>query len=127
MAGTRNTLHYHYAAKHSQRRSVETKVMTIHGIRWVLVGVLLAVLASIPLPVAAVRDGFGATPQSYAPSTAQRARVTLEQAADAVARATGGRILDAKAVGNEYRIKVLTRRGEVRVFYVNADTGSMHE
>jgi len=127
MAGTRETLHYDHAGRHPQRRTVETEAMTIHGIRWVLVGVLLAVLASMPVPVAAGHDGFGAAPQSYAPSTAQRARLTLEQAADAVARATGGRILDAKAVGNEYRIKVLTRRGEVRVVYVNADTGAMHE
>jgi hypothetical protein len=101
--------------------------MTIQGIRWVLVGVLLALLASAPVAVAAGNDGFGAAPQSYAPATAQRARVTLEQAADAVARATGGRILDAKAVGNEYRIKVLTRRGEVRVVYVSAETGAMRE
>jgi uncharacterized membrane protein YkoI len=101
--------------------------MNMQSIRWVLVGVVLAVLASLPIPGHA-RDTLGFEPQSFAPSTtAQRARVSLEQAADAVARATGGRILDAKAVGNEYRIKVLTKRGEVRVFYVNADTGAMHE
>jgi hypothetical protein len=101
--------------------------MNMQSIRWVLVGVVLAVLASVPIPGHA-RDTLGFEPQSFAPSTtAQRARVSLEQAADAVARATGGRILDAKAVGNEYRIKVLTKRGEVRVVYVNADTGAMHE
>jgi uncharacterized membrane protein YkoI len=91
--------------------------------RWLLVGVLLAILASVPVAVQAQ----GAAQQSFAPSTAQSARLSLEQAAEAVARSTGGRILDAKAVGREYRIKVLTRRGEVRVVYVDAETGAMRE
>jgi len=101
--------------------------MSMQSIRWVLVGLLLAVLASVPRAVHAGHDTFGRAPQSFAPATAQRARITLEQAADTVARATGGRILDAKAVGREYRIKVLTRRGEVRVYYVDAETGAMRE
>ncbi len=99
--------------------------MIMQSIRWLLVGILLATLASTPAVVHAAHEGFA--PQSFAPATAQRARVSLEQAAETVARATGGRILDAKAVGNEYRIKVLTKRGEVRVFYVDAETGAMHE
>jgi hypothetical protein len=101
--------------------------MNMQGIRWVLVGVLLAVLTSAPITVHAGRALLAAGPQSFAPATAQRQRISLEQAVQTVARTTGGRILDAKAVGNEYRIKVLTKRGEVRVVYVDAETGAMRE
>ena len=101
--------------------------VNLQSIRWLLVGVVLALTTTMPVSLHAQREGFGTSPQSFAPSTAQRARITLEQAADAVARATGGRILDAKAAGREYRIKVLTKRGEVRVVYVDAETGAMRE
>jgi uncharacterized membrane protein YkoI len=52
--------------------------------------------------------------------------VTLQQAIDIVQRATGGRVLDAKEVNGQFRIKVLTRDGEVRIVYVDAQTGEMH-
>ena len=104
-----------------------TEPMNMQSIRWGLIGLLLAFLASVPRAVHAGHDAFEPAQQSFAPATAQRARITLEQAAETVARATGGRILDAKAVGREYRIKVLTRRGEVRVYYVDAETGAMRE
>jgi uncharacterized membrane protein YkoI len=46
-----------------------------------------------------------------------------------VVRATGGRVIQAQPAtvnGHEaYRIKVLTARGEVRVVYVDAETGAM--
>jgi uncharacterized membrane protein YkoI len=42
-----------------------------------------------------------------------------------VQRATGGRVLDARESGEGYRVKVLTRRGEVRTVYVDARTGEM--
>ncbi len=108
--------------------NADTKAMDTRAIKLVLVGLLLAVLTSLPLRAQAGHGAPGMEVQTFAPSTtAQRPRLSLEQAAEAVARATGGRVLDAKAVGNEYRIKVLTKRGEVRVVYVNADTGAMHE
>jgi hypothetical protein len=34
-------------------------------------------------------------------------------------------VLDAKDLGSQYRIKVLTRNGEVRVVFVDAETGAM--
>lgn len=71
-------------------------------------------------PDAAVRS-------NYAPSLAADRRISLEQAIDSVQRATGGRVLDAKDAGGQYRIKVLTRRGEVRVVYVDARTGAMSD
>ena len=56
-------------------------------------------------------------------------RISLNQAADLVQQRTGGRVLSAQAVreqGREiYRIKVLTRQGEVRIVLVDAATGHM--
>jgi uncharacterized membrane protein YkoI len=52
-------------------------------------------------------------------------RISLAQAIEAVQRATGGKVLDAKDLGSQYRIKVLTRTGEVRVVFVDAETGAM--
>ena len=59
----------------------------------------------------------------------QRAQIGLSQAADMVARSTGGRVLSAQTVqegGREvHRIKVLTRNGEVRIVRVDAASGRM--
>lgn len=56
-------------------------------------------------------------------------RITMSEAFEIVQRQTGGRVLqaqDARGEGrNAYRIKVLTRQGEVRVVYVNAETGAI--
>ena len=65
--------------------------------------------------------------QGFAARTVAERRVTLAQAIAIVQRATGGRVLDAKDLGGEYRIKVLTRSGEVRVVYVDAQTGAMRD
>jgi len=58
-----------------------------------------------------------------------QARIGLSQAADLVARSTGGRVLSAQTVqegGREiHRIKVLTRNGEVRIVRVDATSGRM--
>ena len=51
-------------------------------------------------------------------------RISIEQAIAIVQRETGGKVLDARAQGQQYRIKVLTRGGEVRVVYVDAATGA---
>ncbi len=54
--------------------------------------------------------------------------ITLEQAVDQVQRETGGTVLSAEPrhVGRrvEYRIKVLTPQGHVKVIAVQADTGT---
>lgn len=63
--------------------------------------------------------------QSFAPRSTRDERISLEQAIDTVQRNTGGKVLDARSGNGEYRIKVLTRRGEVRVIYVDARTGRM--
>ena len=64
--------------------------------------------------------------QGFAPQTVADRRISLAQAIEAVQRATGGKVLDAKDLGSQYRIKVLTRNGEVRVVFVDAETGAMH-
>jgi uncharacterized membrane protein YkoI len=65
------------------------------------------------------------TAQDYAPRQLTQQRISIEQAIAIVQRETGGKVLDARAQGQQYRIKVLTRGGEVRVVYVDAATGSM--
>lgn len=58
---------------------------------------------------------------------AQAAELTLQEAIAKVQRETKGKVLGAETVhaGNQtiYRIKVLTRDGQVRVIQVPADSG----
>jgi len=69
------------------------------------------------------QEAYG--PRAFSAHRVAQQRVTLQQAIDIVQRATGGRVLDAKEGNGQYRIKVLTRNGEVRVVYVDAQTGEM--
>jgi len=55
---------------------------------------------------------------------AQRA-LSMSEAIDRVRKSTGARVLDAQDAGSHYRIKVLTRNGEVRVMQVDARTGKI--
>ena len=52
-------------------------------------------------------------------------RISIQQAIAIVQRETGGRVLDARDQGQQYRIKILTRKGEVRIVYVDARTGAV--
>lgn len=81
----------------------------------------------------------GAQAEHFAPVRPPRAdpametprapRIDVDEAADMVRRQTGGRILAAQTVRDggrpSYRIKVLTREGEVRIVFVDALTGTM--
>jgi uncharacterized membrane protein YkoI len=88
----------------------------------------LILLAGLCVPVQAQRWNPEATgARDFAPRTVAERRVTLAQAVAIVQRATRGKVLDAKDLGDEYRIKVLTRSGEVRVVYVDARTGAMRD
>jgi len=90
--------------------------------------VALTLLAGLCTSAQAQRwsaEGTGA--QGFAPRTVADRRVTLAQAVAIVQRATGGKVLDAKDLGGQYRIKVLTRSGEIRVVYVDAQTGAMRD
>lgn len=57
------------------------------------------------------------------------ARLSLNDATELVQKRSGGRVLAAQEVREQgrqmYRIKVLTRQGEVRIVLVDAETGSM--
>jgi uncharacterized membrane protein YkoI len=89
--------------------------------RRILLALAVAALTLPALPAQAQRhatDGF-------ALQRVAQGRISLEQAIAKVQRATGGRVLDARATGDGYRIKVLTREGDVRVVYVDARTGEM--
>lgn len=94
---------------------------------------LIVLLSALLPPAAQARDaaleagpGLG---QWQLAQAGRQGRLSLSEAADLVQRRTGGRILAAQAVreqGRElYRIKVLTRQGEVRIVLVDAATGSM--
>ena len=85
---------------------------------------LLRPLLLFWLPIAAV-SAQTAPVLAPAPAPAD-ATITLEQAVDQVHRDTGGTVLSAEPrhVGRrvEYRIKVLTPQGHVKVIAVPADT-----
>lgn len=59
----------------------------------------------------------------------KHAGLSLNDATELVQKRTGGRVLAAQEVREQgramYRIKVLTRQGEVRIVLVDAETGSM--
>jgi uncharacterized membrane protein YkoI len=94
--------------------------------RILVVLTLLAALATAPAHAERGRRAQEAAgPHGYAPRQLVQQRVSIEQAIAIVQRETGGRVLDARAQGQQYRIKVLTRSGEVRIVYVDAATGSM--
>ena len=59
--------------------------------------------------------------------TAKHPRISLSEATQSVQARLGGRVLTAQEVRerNAYRIKILTPQGEVRIIYVNAETGEM--
>jgi uncharacterized membrane protein YkoI len=63
--------------------------------------------------------------QGFAARSVAERRISLEQAVAIVQQQTGGRVLDAREQGNGYRVKVLTRRGEVMVVFVDAHTGAI--
>ncbi len=65
----------------------------------------------------------------FVADSGRHGRLSLNDATDLVQKRTGGRVLAAQEIREQgralYRIKVLTRQGEVRVVLVDAETGSM--
>ncbi len=93
--------------------------------RYLIPGLALVLLCLSSRPYAA---GPGAFLMARAERQAQP-RITMADAMEMVQRRAGGRILVAQEVRVEgrpvYRIKVLSSRGEVRVYYVDAETGEI--
>lgn len=93
----------------------------------VLPALLAASLSHQGLGLAASLEG-GRFFQNVAERPSQ-ARISMSDAMEIVRQRTGGRVLlaqPARVDGHEaYRIKVLTRDGEVRVYLVNAETGEI--
>ncbi len=93
----------------------------------------LALLALLPLRVPIVAAGMMQEPgQRMMLAEAdrrQQRRISLNEAVELVQSQTGGRVLQAQEVRGDgrdiYRIKVLTRQGEVRIVHVNAETGAI--
>jgi uncharacterized membrane protein YkoI len=94
--------------------------------RCVLLLWLLVLLAGASAPAAAQRwlpersEAHG-----YAPRSTADRRISLEQAIAIAQQRTGARVLDVRDQGRSYRIKLLTRSGEVVVVYVDAQTGAV--
>lgn len=64
-------------------------------------------------------------PHEYAQGNSANRRIGMDEAIAKVQRRTGGRVLDARETSDGYRLKVLTRNGEVRVVFVDPATGEM--
>ncbi|MBX9632756.1 MAG: PepSY domain-containing protein [Burkholderiales bacterium] len=90
---------------------------------------IVAVVAAASMPCHGQPGGFldyvRAGPSRESRLLAER-RVSLDQAVVIAQKHTGGRVLDARPQGEGYRVKVLTRGGEVVVVYVDAKTGDVH-
>jgi uncharacterized membrane protein YkoI len=103
--------------------------MNATSMNWARLALALALAASAMASAHAGSDRWyqdAQEPHAFSAYRVAQQRVTLQQAIDIVQQATGGRVLDAKEGNGQYRIKVLTRNGEVRVVYVDAQTGEMH-
>jgi len=89
---------------------------------------LLAFTAAAASPSHGQRDRSLEYVRAYPGAELQRLaerRVSLDQAVAIVQRQTGGRVLDARPQGDGYRVKVLTRGGDVIVVFVDAKTGDV--
>ena len=90
--------------------------------------VCLSALAVLALPGCVLADEFSGSGEPLLLAEAKRPP-SLGDAIELVKKQTGGRVLAAQSErveGRElYRIKVLTREGEVRVVYVDAVTGAI--
>lgn len=89
----------------------------------------LALAASVASPSYAQRDRVFEPVRSHSLVDVQRLaerRVSLDQAVAIVQRQTGGKVLDARPQGDGYRVKVLTRGGDVVVVFVDGKTGDVH-
>ncbi len=65
-------------------------------------------------------------PHHYAPEISADRRISLAEAIATVQQQTGGRVLDARDMGDRYRLKVL-RDGEVRIILVDPHSGRIHQ
>lgn len=90
-----------------------------------------ALLCALLLPLFASAGEHWRPSPSFQLAEAGRGqpRISMGDAMQQVVQAFGGRVIQAQPAtvnGHEgYRIKVLTARGEVRVVYVDAETGAM--
>lgn len=91
----------------------------------------LALLCALILPAVAAAEPWQPPAHRHLSESGRpsQARITMGDAMNRVQRTFGGRIIQAQPAsvnGREgYRIKVLTARGEVRVVYVDGETGDM--
>ena len=91
----------------------------------------LVLLCALILPAVVAAQPWQVPAPRYQTESGRAAqpRISMGDAMERVVRTTGGRVIQAQPAtvnGHEgYRIKVLTARGEVRVVYVDGETGAM--
>ena len=92
--------------------------MLKHMNKLVLTMIILLTVTTVPAQ-ADPRNGFGANNARGE----QRGRLSASEAAARVQAREGGKILSVEPVrgGNAYRVKILNRRGQVRVVTVDAN------
>ncbi|MDA8381684.1 MAG: PepSY domain-containing protein [Betaproteobacteria bacterium] len=100
-------------------------------------GYLLRAMGGLLVMLLAAQSGLAQWQPSGGPrehgvrrgAPAARSRITLGQAMQRIEAQTGGRVVNATQVSEYghavYRIKVLTREGEVRTYQVDARTGAI--
>jgi uncharacterized membrane protein YkoI len=94
-------------------------------LRSLLPAVLLGIFLAQPADARREREAPDQLVPEARAQDRDRRRISLEQAIASVQRETGGRVLDAKDLGDQYRIKVLTRDGEVRTVRVDSRSGQV--
>lgn len=91
------------------------------------------ILMVLALTAAQAQAGSAATESSRSnwllAESGKHASLSLNDATELVQKRTGGRVLAAQEVREQgramYRIKVITPQGEVRIVFVDAQTGSV--
>lgn len=89
---------------------------------------LLCILL-LPLIATASESPHQRSPSLLAEAGHAQPRISMGEAMERVTRALGGRVIQAQSAtvnGRDgYRIKVLTAHGEVRVIYVDGESGAL--
>jgi uncharacterized membrane protein YkoI len=118
----------HHTRTPAGRADAASATRTGRRAAWLRAAALAGSLALATAPATALAQRWlpeRAQAQGFAPRSMADRRISLEQAVAIAQQRTGGRVLDARDQGRAYRIKLLTRSGEVVVVYVDAQTGAL--
>lgn len=87
---------------------------------------ILSTLSVSPASAERGRDRWrDAEPQGFAPAQSADRRIGLDEATRRAQRHVAGRVLNAKARGDVYEVRMLTPRNEVVTVTIDAVTGEV--